>query len=56
VGEQAAPPRSLCLSCVFVKEVRGRRGQTYLLCRNANIPDKYPRQPVIRCSGYVQPP
>jgi hypothetical protein len=45
-------PPSLCHSCVFVREVKGRRGQTYLLCRNKTIPWKYPRQPVVTCTGY----
>jgi hypothetical protein len=43
---------SLCQSCVFVRRVRGRRGQEYLLCRNEAIPEKYPRQPVLTCPGY----
>jgi len=43
---------SLCLSCRFVREVRGRRGQLYLLCRNEAIEAKYPPQPVLACRGY----
>jgi hypothetical protein len=43
---------SLCPSCVFVKETTGRRGQTYLLCRNQAIEAKYPPQPVLACPGY----
>lgn len=49
------PPTSLCQSCVFVRKVRGRRGQEYLLCRNVSIPEKYPRQPVLACPGYERP-
>jgi hypothetical protein len=50
--------KSLCQSCLFVRVVRGRRGQQYLLCRNDAIPEKYPRQPVLACAGYrgVDPP
>jgi hypothetical protein len=44
--------RSLCTSCRFVRAVRGRRGQQYLLCRNDAVPEKYPRQPVLSCHGY----
>jgi hypothetical protein len=44
---------SLCRSCVFVKETTGRRGQTYLLCRNEAIEAKYPPQPVLACPGYL---
>jgi len=43
---------SLCVSCDFVRRVRGRLGQTYLLCRNERIAAKYPPQPVPSCLGY----
>jgi hypothetical protein len=45
-------PPSLCPGCVYVRLVKGRRDQTYLLCRNPAIPEKYPRQPVTTCPGY----
>jgi len=45
-------PPSLCPVCIYVRPVTGRRGQTYLLCRNDAIPDKYPPQPVNSCAGY----
>ena len=43
---------NLCPGCAFAWEVRGRRGQIYLLCRNESVPEKYPRQPVVSCAGY----
>ena len=43
---------SLCSGCAWVKLVAGRRGQTYLLCRNERIPAKYPPQPVLACPGF----
>jgi hypothetical protein len=43
---------SLCDSCRFAREVRGRLGQRYLLCRNEAIAAKYPPQPVRTCPGY----
>ena len=46
-------PVSLCHTCAFVRLVRGRRGQTYYLCRNDEIPLKYPPQPVTTCPGYA---
>lgn len=46
-------PRSLCHSCKFMRKVKGRRGQTYLLCQNETIEAKYPRQPVSTCPGYL---
>jgi hypothetical protein len=45
-------PPSLCHTCEYMREVKGRRAQTYLLCRNTAIPEKYPPQPVIKCGGY----
>jgi hypothetical protein len=43
---------SLCDSCRFAREVRGRLAQRYLLCRNEAIAAKYPPQPVWTCPGY----
>jgi hypothetical protein len=43
---------SLCQSCSFKRDVHGRRGQHYLLCRNESIDAKYPAQPVLACGGY----
>ena len=43
---------SLCLSCLYMQIVKGRHEQTYLLCRNESIKEKYPRQPVITCLGH----
>jgi hypothetical protein len=48
--------RSLCQSCSFKRDVYGRRGQHYLLCRNDAIEAKYPPQPVLACSGYRPAP
>ena len=50
--ETDSSPESLCSSCRFVRTVRGRHGQEYLLCRNDAVPEKYPRQPVLSCHGY----
>jgi hypothetical protein len=47
---------SLCPSCRFVQEVKGRLGQRYLLCRNEAIEAKYPPQPVLACPGYERRP
>ena len=45
-------PPSLCHTCSFVREVSGRYGQIYLLCRNEAIAAKYLPQPVLECAGY----
>jgi hypothetical protein len=36
-----------------MRVVQGRRGQSYLLCRNETIPAKYPPQPVRACPGFT---
>jgi hypothetical protein len=43
---------SLCGSCLFARDVQGRRGQIYKLCRNENVAAKYPAQPVLACGGF----
>lgn len=43
---------SLCQTCAFARLVRGRLGQTYILCRSDAVPDKYPRQPIRSCTGF----
>lgn len=51
--EPGRPPRSLCETCRYMRETRGRREQRYLLCRNETIPAKYLPQPVVACLGYA---
>ena len=45
----------LCLDCLYVKQVEGKE-DTFFLCERSfadcTFP-KYPRLPVLRCSGYV---
>lgn len=43
---------SLCWSCAHVRVTKGKLGQSYLLCRNDEVPVKYAPQPVLRCPGY----
>lgn len=47
------PAASLCATCAHVRVTRGRLEQVYLLCRNDDVPEKYPPQPVSSCSGYA---
>ena len=42
----------LCGSCSFMRRVSGRLGQAYVLCRNEEIPVRYPSLPVRACVGY----
>jgi hypothetical protein len=39
-----------------MRQVRGRRGQIYVLCLNDAIPVKYPALPVSSCVGYRERP
>ncbi len=45
----------LCADCQYVRRVKSARGSTFYFCeRSAGDPNfpKYPRLPVIQCSGY----
>ncbi|PYT96509.1 MAG: hypothetical protein DMG38_23635 [Acidobacteria bacterium] len=45
----------LCADCIHARWIQSDRGSTFLLCelsaRNHNFP-KYPRLPVLSCTGY----
>ena len=47
----------LCLHCRNVRIIRSARGPVYYLCQlaatNLQFP-KYPRLPVLKCSGFMQ--
>jgi hypothetical protein len=48
---------SLCQSCSFAKEIISGKGSRFLLCEKSQTDHKfpkYPRQPVIRCRGFVE--
>ena len=49
------PVRRLASRCSFKRDVHGRRGQHYLLCRNESIDAKYPPQPCSRASARLLP-
>ena len=53
VYEPSGASPSLCHTCSFIRVVAGRFDQVYLLCQNDLLREKYPRQPVRRCEGYV---
>ena len=45
----------LCADCEFMRQIKSDRGSTFYLCRRSDTqPEfpKYPRLPVIRCTGY----
>jgi hypothetical protein len=56
-GEKKSEPGriGLCASCRYMKQIESARGSTFYLCQrsatDAQFP-KYPRLPVIECSGY----
>jgi hypothetical protein len=46
----------LCATCRFARRIESARGSKFILCElSASDPafPKYPRLPVIECSGYV---
>jgi hypothetical protein len=47
--------RSVCETCVRMREVMTPKGSRFLLCQlsqtNPDYP-KYPPQPVVQCDGY----
>ena len=47
----------LCLDCEYAKHVEAKEDTVYFLCQrfltDPMFP-KYPRLPVLRCSGYVK--
>jgi hypothetical protein len=46
----------LCATCVHARRVESARGSEFILCELSAIDPafpKYPRLPVIECSGYV---
>jgi hypothetical protein len=49
----------LCMDCNYMRPLRSDRGSAFFLCgRSATRPDfpKYPRLPVLQCSGYEKMP
>jgi hypothetical protein len=52
----ARPPAGLCDSCVHQQTIRNTRGSEFSLCRRSRSePERYPRYPrlpVLRCSGW----
>jgi hypothetical protein len=46
----------LCYDCMYARKIESARGSTFYLCeRSVSDPTfpKYPRLPIIRCSGYA---
>jgi hypothetical protein len=53
----ASAAAGLCASCKHVRRIRSDRGSVFYLCRlsesDSRFP-KYPRLPVLSCSGYEE--
>jgi hypothetical protein len=48
---------SLCQSCSLAKEIISGKGSRFLFCEKSHTDQKfpkYPRQPVVRCNGFVE--
>jgi hypothetical protein len=47
----------LCAGCKFAEHIRSSKGSTFLLCGLSKTDprfSKYPRLPVLTCSGYQE--
>jgi hypothetical protein len=47
--------QGLCADCVHARQIESDRGSTFLLCQLSFTDprfEKYPRLPVLACSGY----
>ena len=56
---KSSPAFGLCANCAHARLVSSSKGSQFLLCQlsqtDAGFP-KYPRLPVLRCSGYTPKP
>jgi hypothetical protein len=55
--EANEPNIGLCATCVHAREIQSDRGSVFYFCElSATDPafPKYPRLPVLRCSGYTK--
>lgn len=48
------PETGLCTFCTYRKVVVTDKGSEFIRCLNASLP-KYPRLPVLSCSGFHLP-
>jgi hypothetical protein len=49
-------PAGLCTDCQYARRVESARRSAFVLCQRSTFDPtfpKYPRLPVIRCSGYI---
>jgi len=54
---QSRLPLGLCADCVHARRITSDRGSVFLLCELSKTDprfEKYPRLPVVSCSGYHQ--
>jgi hypothetical protein len=52
-----APNAGLCADCLHARRIESPRGSVFILCQlSATDPrfPKYPRLPVLQCSGYTR--
>ena len=54
-AKEKEPPTGLCAGCTHARRIESVRGSVFILCQlSATDPrfPKYPRLPVLQCSGY----
>jgi hypothetical protein len=55
-GENETAPEGLCANCAFARRIESARGSRFVLCEKSRTDPgfaKYPRLPVIACSGFT---
>ncbi len=56
-GPRVENPAGLCADCVHARHIASAKGSQFVLCelsRSDSRFAKYPRLPVLTCSGYAQ--
>jgi hypothetical protein len=57
-GPMTPDPRvGLCATCINARRIESARGSEFWLCRLGEREERfprYPRLPVLRCTGYAQ--
>ncbi|HEY3998865.1 MAG TPA: hypothetical protein VGO93_08380 [Candidatus Xenobia bacterium] len=48
----ATPPAGLCETCTWARRIENDRASVFWLCGHPDLV-KYPRLPVLSCSGYA---
>jgi hypothetical protein len=54
---KSTPPVGLCTRCLHARRIQSDRGSVFYLCELSKVDPrfpKYPKLPVLSCSGYEE--